>query len=119
MPTDDDGEPVSASPRARLSQHSSGLHGAVCATPTLSNFLKHELTQPHFKIYFECFIVTWISEAARNSGAGIGAFANEACFVADSTDDETFQDYPDVVDIQYDEQQPNFEIGCLTLTADA
>lgn len=64
-------------------------------------------------VTFPCFSVTYISEAAANSGA-LTVAKDPSCFVQDDTDESKFREYPSLTDIQYEDEAP-FEIGCLSL----
>lgn len=64
-------------------------------------------------ITFKCFALTYLSDAAINSGA-LAAIDDPSCFVQDDTDEDTYAEYDDLLAIQYEDQKP-FEMGCLIL----
>lgn len=64
---------------------------------------------------FGCFSVTYLSEAAINSGA-LSVSESLGCFVPDSTDEDAYREYPDLLEIQYEYQTP-FTMGCLNLVS--
>jgi hypothetical protein len=61
-------------------------------------------------VSFQCFAVTYLSEAAINDGS-LTAFKGAGCF---SQDEDDREEYPDLKAIQYDDEQP-FEMGSLSL----